>query len=334
MGDGECEVIEKAKWDDRNTEEFLKVCAEEIVVGLGWDPNKKTIKASDDWWAAKAKENSKYLKFKHEGPKHLDLLEACYKDVIATGYSTLAPYEDPSSDEGGNNNDGNASGGGTAFGGEGGGNYEEIDEGVENIDCIGAIDGTHIPVHVPADKVIPFTGRKGYTSTNVMAVCDFNMCFTFAWVGWEGCAHDTRIFMEALRKPQLKFPHPPQGKFYLVDSGYPTFKGFLGPYRNTRYHLPQFRWRILQNMTNYKLMTQFAIIWACFALHNYIRKTDDDLNLLRDIENINEFEDMEQDCNDDRTRFQVDWEEPTQEDIRQMEEIRDTIRNQIPRRRR
>ncbi|KAF7820638.1 protein ANTAGONIST OF LIKE HETEROCHROMATIN PROTEIN 1-like [Senna tora] len=89
-------------------------------------------------------------------------------------------------------------------------------------DCIGAIDGTHIPVDVLVDKVIPFTRRKGYTSTNVMAVCDFNI-----------------------------------------------------------------------------------------ALH--LHGTDDDLNILRDIENINEFEDMEQDCNDDKTRFQVDWEEPTQQ---------------------
>ncbi|KAF7827417.1 putative nuclease HARBI1 [Senna tora] len=178
-------------------------------------------------------------------------------------------------------------------------------------DCIGAIR-THIHVHVPADKVIPFTGRKSYTSTNVLAICDFNM-------------HVLHICM---------------GKFYLVDSGYPTFKGFLGPYRNTRYNLLQFRlappnfrsqnevvnyhhsslrsviertfgvckarWRILQNMTNYKLKTQFAIIWTCFVLHNYMRRTDEDLNLFRDIENINEFEDMKQDYNDDWTRFQVD----------------------------
>ncbi|KAF7820636.1 protein ANTAGONIST OF LIKE HETEROCHROMATIN PROTEIN 1-like [Senna tora] len=241
-------------------------------------------------------ENSEYLKFKHEGSKHLDLLERCYKDVIATGYRTLEPYEDPSSNEGGNNNDGNANGGDIGLRGEGGGNSEEIDEGVENIighramyrnveerfqhsgetvhrqfyrvlkavrklgtyiirpvdpmfrdatgylvnddrywpyfkDFIGAIDGTHTPVHVLVDKVIPFTGRKGYTYTNVVA------------------------------------------------NGY-------------------------------------------------------DLNFLRDIENINEFEDMEQDCNDDRTGFQVDWEEPTQEDNRKMKEIRDVIRNQIPRRRR
>ncbi|KAF7841394.1 putative nuclease HARBI1 [Senna tora] len=90
-------------------------------------------------------------------------------------------------------------------------------------DFIGAIDRTHILIHVPVHKQMPSTGRKSYTSTKVMVVCDFNMCFTFAWVGWEGCTHVTGIFMEALRKPQLKFLHPPEGKFYLVDSGYPSY---------------------------------------------------------------------------------------------------------------
>ncbi|KAL6284477.1 hypothetical protein ACE6H2_015406 [Prunus campanulata] len=78
-------------------------------------------------------------------------------------------------------------------------------------DCIGAIDGTHIPVIVPRERQVPYIGRKGITTQNVMAVCDFNMCFTFVWAGWEGAAHDARIFMEALRRPILKFPHPPIG---------------------------------------------------------------------------------------------------------------------------
>ncbi|KAG4935664.1 hypothetical protein JHK84_049872 [Glycine max] len=76
-------------------------------------------------------------------------------------------------------------------------------------DCIGAIDGTHIRVCVPSHLQGVYIGRKGYTTTNVMAVCDFSMCFTFVWTGWEGSAHDTKIFMEALRKPALHFPHPP-----------------------------------------------------------------------------------------------------------------------------
>ena len=53
-------------------------------------------------------------------------------------------------------------------------------------------------------------GRKGMATQNVMAVCDFNMCFTFAWVRWEGTAHDARVFLEALRRPKLGFPHPPR----------------------------------------------------------------------------------------------------------------------------
>jgi hypothetical protein len=48
-----------------------------------------------------------------------------------------------------------------------------------------------------------------------MAVCDFRMCFTFVWVGWEGTVHDIRIYLEAIRKKELRFPHPPRG-LYLI----------------------------------------------------------------------------------------------------------------------
>ncbi|KAK5784930.1 hypothetical protein PVK06_039471 [Gossypium arboreum] len=51
----------------------------------------------------------------------------------------------------------------------------------------------------------------------------------------------SRFFLQALRKQELKFPHPPPGKYYLVNSGYPQMAGFLGPYRGERYHLPGFR---------------------------------------------------------------------------------------------
>ncbi|XP_050889735.1 protein ALP1-like [Lathyrus oleraceus] len=188
-------------------------------------------------------------------------------------------------------------------------------------DCIGAIDGTHIKIHVLTEKQKPFFNRKGHTSTNVMAVCDFNMCFTFALCGWEGSVHDAKILMDTLRKPNLRFPYPIEGKYYLVDSGYPSLKGFLAPYKNARYHLTHFRlapgfrsrnenfnyyhsslrsviertfdvvkarWKVLQEMPNFKLQTQMAIIWACFALHNFLRRTDSsDLDILESLENIN-----------------------------------------------
>lgn len=78
-------------------------------------------------------------------------------------------------------------------------------------DCIGAIDDTHIKIHVPTEKQKPFFNRKGHTSTNVMAVCDFNMYFTFALCGWEGPVHDAKILMDTLRKPNLRFPYPIEG---------------------------------------------------------------------------------------------------------------------------
>ena len=30
------------------------------------------------------------------------------------------------------------------------------------------------------------------------------------------------------------------GKYYLVDAGYQQTEGYLGPYREIRYHLPDF----------------------------------------------------------------------------------------------
>ncbi|XP_028102977.1 uncharacterized protein LOC114302179 [Camellia sinensis] len=59
--------------------------------------------------------------------------------------------------------------------------------------CIGAIDGTHIKAHVEAEYLPRFIGRKGYATQNILAVCDFDICFTFAClVGRE--VHMTREF--------------------------------------------------------------------------------------------------------------------------------------------
>jgi hypothetical protein len=63
-------------------------------------------------------------------------------------------------------------------------------------DCIEAIDGTHVPVKISPSKQIPYIGRKGTSTQNVITVCNFHICFTFIWTGWEGTVHDTRIFFE------------------------------------------------------------------------------------------------------------------------------------------
>ncbi|KAF7839707.1 putative nuclease HARBI1 [Senna tora] len=172
-------------------------------------------------------------------------------------------------------------------------------------DCIGAIDYTHVPCIVPSQEQIKYIGRKGVTFQNIMAVCDWDMCFTFVWPRWEGTAHDYRIFDQAIRRQDLNFPHPPPlDKYYLVDSGYPTTTEFLGPYKGDRYHLPDFRratdfrnpnevfnyyhsslrctiekfrvWKnkfqILRSMPPFKFDTQVHLVTATMAIHNLIRQ--------------------------------------------------------------
>jgi hypothetical protein len=41
---------------------------------------------------------------------------------------------------------------------------------------------THVPVTVPTEKVVQFIGRKGITTQNVLAICDFDMRFTLWWL--------------------------------------------------------------------------------------------------------------------------------------------------------
>ena len=84
--------------------------------------------------------------------------------------------------------------------------------------AIGAIDGTHVPCVVSLPEQPKFIGRKGHPTQNIMAVCDWDMCFTFALPGWEGTAHDARDFCHALTTPTMNFPHPPPSFYFFFQS--------------------------------------------------------------------------------------------------------------------
>ena len=80
-------------------------------------------------------------------------------------------------------------------------------------DAIGAIDGTHIKVIVPKQLDAQHRNRHGYTSQNVMAICDFDLRFTFVVAGWPGSVHDTRVWTDA-QVSYPHYPHPPPGNLY------------------------------------------------------------------------------------------------------------------------
>ncbi|KAK0571848.1 hypothetical protein LWI29_000578 [Acer saccharum] len=73
--------------------------------------------------------------------------------------------------------------------------------------CLGALDGTFIQVHVPEVDKPRFRSRKGEIATNVLGVCSRDMIFTFVLPGWEGSASDSRVLRDALSRPTgLKVP--------------------------------------------------------------------------------------------------------------------------------
>ena len=71
---------------------------------------------------------------------------------------------------------------------------------VENQDCVGAIDGTHVHASVPPEIQGRFRGHKDGTTQNVLAAISFDLKFTYALAGWEGSAHDSQVLNDAFAK--------------------------------------------------------------------------------------------------------------------------------------
>jgi hypothetical protein len=105
-------------------------------------------------------------------------------------------------------------------------------------DCLGALDGTHIEMHIPLELQPRYRNRKGTLSQNVLAVCDFDMRFVYILAGWEGSAHDSRVLSDAQASKGFLTP---KGKYWLGDAGYGNSEFVMAPFRGVRYHLKEVR---------------------------------------------------------------------------------------------
>ena len=72
---------------------------------------------------------------------------------------------------------------------------------VENQDCIGVIDGTHVRASVPLKIQGRFRGHKDGTTQNVLAAINFDLKFTYVLVEWKGSAHDSCVLNDAFARP-------------------------------------------------------------------------------------------------------------------------------------
>jgi hypothetical protein len=179
--------------------------------------------------------------------------------------------------------------------------------------CIGAIDGSHVPVRVREDMTA-YRNRKKQLSMNIFLACDFDMMFVFCLSGWEGSAHDARVYEDVQHKGFVV----PAGKYYLGDAGYPLSATCLVPYRGVRYHLREYsgtgneprnaqelfnlrhsqlrnviertigvwkgRFRLLRNCATLSPRMVSLIVYATVALHNFIRSRCSSIELFQDVD--------------------------------------------------
>ncbi|XP_035551106.1 uncharacterized protein LOC118349685 [Juglans regia] len=177
------------------------------------------------------------------------------------------------------------------------------------------------PKHYPwFEATNAYLSRHQQVSQNVLAACDFDMKFTFIYAGWEGTAHDARLFMDALSLPGIDFSLPPEGYYYLVDSAFPCTRGFMPLYPRVRYHrfdrhsnssfsgyqdyfnyrhsslrnviertfgVLKKRFRILKSMNPYKVTQQRYIAITCCVMHNIIRSITPNDKIWRKFNNPN-----------------------------------------------
>ncbi|KAI5657782.1 hypothetical protein M9H77_26575 [Catharanthus roseus] len=62
--------------------------------------------------------------------------------------------------------------------------------------------------------------KKNTITQNVIAGVDHDNRTIFLYIGWEGNAHDRRVFVDATTRETANFPWPLASKYYLVDADF------------------------------------------------------------------------------------------------------------------
>ena len=174
--------------------------------------------------------------------------------------------------------------------------------------CVGAIDGSHIPVAVPANLHTDYYNRKGWYSILVQAVISYDYTISDVCIGWPGSVHDARVFVHSgiyqkatkgeLLNSSTKDISGVQVPPYLIgDAAYPMKTWLMKPFpdrglssneRIYNYRLSRARmvvengfgrlkgrWRRLLKRNDMSLNNIPTIIAACCVLHNICEKNRD-----------------------------------------------------------
>ena len=179
--------------------------------------------------------------------------------------------------------------------------------------CVGSIDGSHIPISAPELNHTDYYNRKGWFSIVVQAIVDHNYIFRDICVGWPGSVHDARIFANSLIYEKITNDRMLEREGYRMiegkriplcligDSAYPILLWLMKPFcanptltaeqKRFNYRLSRARvvveiafgrlkarWRRLMKRNDMHTDHIPIVITACCILHNLCEMRGESFN--------------------------------------------------------
>ena len=134
--------------------------------------------------------------------------------------------------------------------------------------CVGAVDGTHIPIISPEEYPADYYNRKGWHSVLMQGTVDHLGIFTDVYIGWPGRVHDARVFVNSslYKKGQEGILLPNwtetiQGKevplVLLGDPAYPLLTWLMKPYSDNG-HLTRDQKRFNYRLSKGRVVVEHA----------------------------------------------------------------------------
>ncbi|XP_077056092.1 uncharacterized protein LOC143707263 [Siphateles boraxobius] len=136
--------------------------------------------------------------------------------------------------------------------------------------CVGAIDGSHIPIIAPEEYPRDYYNRKGWHSIILQAVVDGKGLFWDVCVGYPGSVHDARVLRqsnlwevlndgELLGQNKMNISGCDVGYYLIGDPAYPMQNWLMKPFSDTG------RLTHEQRTYNYRLSSARSVVEMCFG---------------------------------------------------------------------
>ena len=95
--------------------------------------------------------------------------------------------------------------------------------------CVGAIDGTQIPIYKPWQNPEQYVNHHKFCSIAAMLVVNHRGAITYLSARWPGSTHNSRVLQESFLQDVLD--RNLLGEYYLIgDQGYHLQTNLLTPY--------------------------------------------------------------------------------------------------------